>query len=291
MAATTKTDICNRALVILCAGATSQASIFLDTITAAQFADYSTVGDEEPDKKLLCFLYDKILKTCLVDIAPDFAKKFADLGEEIKVTPTETAEWEYLFDLPSDYLDLVAQVSQSDRLSRIDSKVITAPDFAHIVEGTDEQAYYCIADHTAADANKPITGASYATYWSLYDEDGDYGATWVSGKAYKSSQSWHILATNSYSNDDGDSAYIEYIWYNDDPTLYTEAFIEAFATKLAYEMSVHSKDYARRLSLLEEYERLAKPFSWRINQSHKEINKSTRKYVNNFKSIFDARSG
>jgi len=49
------------------------------------------------------------------------------------------------------------------------------------VTGTDDLNYTCILSHTAADANKPVTGGSYATYWS---QTGTAGVAWVTGKAY-----------------------------------------------------------------------------------------------------------
>jgi len=49
------------------------------------------------------------------------------------------------------------------------------------VIGTDALNYTCILSHTAADANKPVTGGSYATYWS---QTGTAGGVWASGTAY-----------------------------------------------------------------------------------------------------------
>lgn len=50
------------------------------------------------------------------------------------------------------------------------------------VIGTDGQNYRCILDHIAADANKPVTGASWATYWVL---GGINGIAWVTATNYK----------------------------------------------------------------------------------------------------------
>lgn len=52
-----------------------------------------------------------------------------------------------------------------------------------LVTGTDTNSYYCIANHTAAAATCPITGASYETYWSLSSSDDD-ASTWASGTDY-----------------------------------------------------------------------------------------------------------
>ena len=47
----------------------------------------------------------------------------------------------------------------------------------HVV-GTDSNVYRCKVSHTAATANKPVTGGSYTTYWEQVTE------TWSSGQNY-----------------------------------------------------------------------------------------------------------
>ncbi len=56
-------------------------------------------------------------------------------------------------------------------------------DVSNEVIGTDTNNYTCILDHPAAAANRPTTGANYATYWTLA---GTLGVTWVSGTQYSS---------------------------------------------------------------------------------------------------------
>jgi len=52
-----------------------------------------------------------------------------------------------------------------------------------LVNGTDDKLYKCIAAHTAAAANKPITGANYEIYWE--EESSSKGdKTWISGTSY-----------------------------------------------------------------------------------------------------------
>ena len=54
---------------------------------------------------------------------------------------------------------------------------------ASLVNGTDDKLYKCIAAHTAAAANRPITGANYAIYWE--EESSSKGdKTWISGSSY-----------------------------------------------------------------------------------------------------------
>lgn len=50
------------------------------------------------------------------------------------------------------------------------------------VIGSDGLNYYCILPCTGAATNKPITGASWQTYWIQYGFD---GRDWVDGTAYK----------------------------------------------------------------------------------------------------------
>lgn len=52
---------------------------------------------------------------------------------------------------------------------------------ASTVLGTDGNTYTCIKNHVAEAANRPITGASWATYWV---QSGSGGAAWSSGAAY-----------------------------------------------------------------------------------------------------------
>lgn len=52
-----------------------------------------------------------------------------------------------------------------------------------VIVGTDANNYLCIKNHTSAAANKPITGADYATYWQQVTVT---GATWATATAYYS---------------------------------------------------------------------------------------------------------
>ena len=52
------------------------------------------------------------------------------------------------------------------------------------VIGTDAKYYSCILTHTAAAANKPITGGDYATYWTELGAD---GLVWATGEIYQAS--------------------------------------------------------------------------------------------------------
>jgi hypothetical protein len=52
------------------------------------------------------------------------------------------------------------------------------------VKGTDSKYYSCILSHEAATTNRPISGSSWATYWTLSGSDGD---TWATRTAYVAS--------------------------------------------------------------------------------------------------------
>jgi hypothetical protein len=75
-----------------------------------------------------------------------------------------------------------------DETTHIDPKevyIAWAGGYAEIaaseVLGTDGKNYTCKLAHVAATANKPITGADYATYWT---QTGSAGIAWVSGSQY-----------------------------------------------------------------------------------------------------------
>ncbi len=63
---------------------------------------------------------------------------------------------------------------------------------ASIVVGTDGLDYYCILAHTSTVADKPITGANYATYWKATGSSG-VGVVWVVTAVY-------ALSFDSYGN-------------------------------------------------------------------------------------------
>jgi hypothetical protein len=265
-----KRQIVNMAITILREGKTSAAGQFHTSIDDTEFADYTTASTQGLQR--ICFQYPIVLKEVLRDIQPDFAKQFADLSDEILINK-EIGSWEYLFEFPSDYLALVSQVAEGNRKQKYDSQELVFDSYAHVVKGTDSQAWYCSADHTAASDNKPITGASYATYWTLYNTDETYGADWTTGWSYKSAQDGKLLAANHYSNDDDDSAYIEYIPYvqagiNDKPLHYTDEFKRAFAVRLAVALT---KDPEKQLSLLKRYSLYEKPQTLRVQNMNKYI--------------------
>lgn len=282
-----KRALVNRALLIFSGAKTPKGRIFFTEITDDDFSDpFTNVSGNDEAKLAACVSYEPVLKRVFTELQPKFARQYADLGAEIRINK-EIADWSYLFELPSDYFDIVTQVSQANRKTKIESKVLTFNEYAHIVNGTDDQTYYCSTAHTGASEYKPITGASYADKWSLYDAD-KIGVDYVIGWSYKASQSGKLLVTNEYSNDpsttvdgDIDSAYIQYIPYvqagiNDKPEYYPEHFANAFCTRLGAEIaSAIGKGYERRRELLQEYDMIAKPDFWGIQQAKEHIEERT----------------
>ena len=285
-----KRAIVNRALTILCAGRTAGAGLFFTSITDAEFADWTTIPETsnittsaEPDKRMAVMLYEPILRQVLLDMQPQFACVYADLGQPRAINQA-FGGWDYLFELPDDFLGLVAQVDEGNPLQPVtmdrDPEVLFFKDYSHTVVGSDGNVYYCKLNHTSADANKPITGASYSTYWTLDSTETLEGATWAADVAYKTARTADLLATNTLSNAAGTSAYIKYLAYvqtsnagvagrSDQPAYYPESFKAALATRLAAEMALDSKDFERRQRLLQEYEAMAKPEHWRQENRHK----------------------
>ncbi len=267
-----KRAIINSGITKFSGGHISSADVLFDSLEDNYFTDpFSNVPAGRNDILVACVKYEEVLKRIIRDLKPDFMKIFADLGAEIRINK-EISSWQYMFELPSDYFMFIRQLEQNDKDENVEAVVRYFKNYAHVVTGTDDQAYYCTSDHTASSGDKPITGANYANYWSLYDADGDIGADWVSGWSYKSSQTGFLLLTNEYTNDPSatvdssiDSAYIEYIPYaqggrNDEPQYYDDDFINAFATLLGSEFCIAlGNDYQRRLELLNEYKRIAGP--------------------------------
>mgnify|MGYP001175483004 CR=1 FL=1 len=72
------------------------------------------------------------------------------------------------------------------------------------VIGTDGLNYSCILNHTSANANKPITGANWSTYWT---QTGTGGGSWQEGKNYKSNFRKATSSTSTTLTDNTKSWY------------------------------------------------------------------------------------
>ena len=60
-----------------------------------------------------------------------------------------------------------------------------------VITGTDSSVYSCVKAHTAATANRPITGGNYKEYWSL---QGSGPSVWAADTAYTSGEQIRIVA-------------------------------------------------------------------------------------------------
>lgn len=283
-----KREICNMSISVLREGRRSDASLFFTSIDDTEFADWTTATGE--DKQQVCLHYEITLLLCLKDMKPDFASHYADLGQEIRINK-DFANWEYLFEKPSDYLDLIAQVSQNNRKKTFDCEALTFDSYAHVVKGSDDQAYYCDTAHTSvddsSDGEPPDDDGS--GNWTLYDEDGSLGAEWLAGKAYKASESGVLIAANEYSNDPSTtvdsstySAYIRYLAYvqagiSDKPQFYTPAFKEAFSVRLA---AAVTNDEQKQILLMKRYELLSKPKL----RSHQGAKRHIKRHITTFEA-------
>lgn len=188
---TNAVHICNRGLAKLSGGEDTR------TISAL-----GTSGDKTSE---LCdLLYTPTRKEVLVRMRPQECCEYEDLGDESAST-MEKADWEYIFDLPSDCL--------------------------HVIRQTDEQYHKINYDHEV--------------------------------KLSK-------LFTNALSNDDGDSAYIEYVVNETDGSKFSEELVNAIATKLASELAprIVGGEGGRllRIDFLDEFEKLILPLAKGINR-------------------------
>ena len=179
-----------------------------DTIEDSVFADWLTGTNET--ERVCAFLYPQVLKEVLSRRDWDFAKEFADLGDELEDDDLmEGADYDYQFSLPADFVRLLNQIDESDHKTK----------YEHDLRYNTETDLWC-------------------------------------------------LLTNYYSNEDGDSAYVEYIYLNDDPASYTPAFVEAFATLFGSEFAAFHKDMQHAMALREAFELLILPIATTANQKH-----------------------
>jgi len=297
-----KRAIANKALTILVAGRTSNAGMLFDSIDDTEFADYTTVSEaSNKDKRLVCFLYEDVLKQVIEDVDPEFASKFEDLGREVKIDQ-EFGGWDYLFELPDDYLHLRAQVAEGNPEKTFPQDTMLFHGYSHVVSGSDGQAYQCQTNHTSVDdANDgQPPGNDGNSNWTLYDTDGSLGATWYESVAYKTNRTAWLMASNHFSNEDGDGAYIRYSRYvqagvSDMPQYYPSVFKNCFAARLAAEMAQDSKDYERRLRLLDEYENHHKIECWSVQYGNKHVDRPKtvleRRRGGRGRSLYDRRLG
>jgi hypothetical protein len=276
-----KTFIGNLALSKTKAGLTDEGVMYSSGIDDTEFADFTTASNETI--KRICLYYETCLKRCLEEIQPDFAKRFADLGNQITINK-EYQDWGYLFELPTDFLHLIKQTDESNKNAKYDCDILDFTSYAHTVTGSDDNVYICTTAHTSVDDSsdgEPPDDDGEGN-WTL-DSDEEYkGADWEV-RSYSASASGRLFVTNTMSNTDGDSAYIEYIPYtlggiNDDATKYPENFKHALATLLASEIEL---DYERRAKLLMEYETLAKPKAKSVGESDE--------YEKDVTKVIDAR--
>jgi hypothetical protein len=274
-----KTLVVNMAVSKTKAGYMSTGEAYSTGIDDTVFADFTT-GSNETIKRAALY-YESCVKRALKEIQPDFAKRYADLGNRITINK-EYGEWEYLFELPDDFLQLIKQTSESNTSKKIESDILDFDSYAHTVTGDDDDVYVCTTSHTSADdtSDGQPSDNDGSGNWTLDSEDEYEGAEHEFDKSYTADTSGKLLVTNELSNDDGDSAYIEYIPYeqsgvNDDPTKYPDHFLSALSVLLASEIEL---DFDRRRELITEYRTLARPDAIAVGESD-EYEESTTKVI------------
>lgn len=193
MAAISKTDLCNIALLKISGAVTDTGALFISSITGSTKTELAFAK-----------VYPFARREALARADWDFASMYLDLGTELSgVNLVEAADWEYQFALP-------------------DPEGVDYP-FVRLIHQTDE------TDHTKTYDCEVLPNA---------DDDA------------------FILATNNYTNADGDSAFIKYIWDNDDPNMYSPLFIEAFTTLLASKVAPFVKTAKEAVRLKQIYEQM-----------------------------------
>lgn len=125
---TNAVHICNRALAKLGGGGDN-------TLTIDALGDGTDTGD-------LCdLLYTAVRREVLKRMKPQECSYYADLGDESSTT-AEKAEWEYVFDLPSDNLIVVRQTDEEYHKIDYPYQIKQSYLFTNILSNTDRDSAY-----------------------------------------------------------------------------------------------------------------------------------------------------
>jgi len=135
------------------------------------------------------------------------------------------ADW----DFASMYLDLGTELATTD-----------------LVEAADWQYQFALPDAQGVDY--PFIRLIHQT------DETDRSVTYDCEVLPNADDDGFILATNTYSNEDGDGAFVKYIWDNDVPDMYSPLFIEAFTTLLASKIAPFIKTDQEAVRLKQIYE-------------------------------------
>ncbi len=77
-----------------------------------------------------------------------------------------------------------------------------------------------------------------------------------------------IILTNEYTNTDGDAAYLEYVFLNDEPDSYTAVFVDYLATVLAGKMAPFIMDVATGLRFESVASQMKKDIAEQMDVDH-----------------------
>ncbi len=117
--------------------------------------------------------------------SPVFATRVIEYGNKIeqRIQTNSNEQWRFQlqWDILSEADKQTLQQFYLNRKGKFEAFTWNHPEPSQ-VKGTDGLNYTCKKTHIATNDNKPITGGSYATYWT---KAGNRGITWASGSKYK----------------------------------------------------------------------------------------------------------
>lgn len=130
---------------------------------------------------------ENAMKQMLRRISMDFCQKTEVWSEDLTPIPTVQLQQAYTLSTSFD--------ANIHRVNRVDM------DTQNMVLGTDGKDYRPVLTHTAASANKPITGADYTDFWELIGTEG-VGDTWAEDTVYNnarevSSKNWPLRSVDT----------------------------------------------------------------------------------------------
>lgn len=276
MSAATETILCNYAIAKIGGG--------LDA--GFKITSISGSGDTE----VLCeTLYDPTRKEVLCRADWAEATKYADLGDDLKDTQIDissiavgadpfpvTVTTDSVHGLTTGdtiYLLDIAGTGGIEILNGLKKTITVVDTTSFTLDSTAGTANWSHTADTGVMSDAPESG----NWEYVFAMPSDY-----LGRAKQIDESYHrstkarynfeydkkivqgFLFTNLYSNADGDSAYIKYIYDLEDPSEFSPLLYEAVAVKLAAELCpciLADKGSMRRYYLLQEYERLTLPLA------------------------------
>lgn len=277
-------ELCNRALDLLSGGK--------DTVAIASFTDTDT---KKFTSNLCGRLYDPIRQEVLKRFQAQETLRYADLGADIKDTEVDissiavggdpfpvtvttdavheksTGDHVYLKDVEGTggIISLNGElytITVVDTTSFTLDDVTGSADWSHTADtGVMSDAPECADYEYVFELPKNTSGTNICLLVVRQTDEQYHRMDYI--KEVKQG----FLFTNILSNEDGDSAYIEYVYDEKDTTKFSDELVYAMVVRLAAELAPrlmgaeHGMNTRRKL--LEEYETLVLPTMQGINRS------------------------